>query len=75
MKAFPHSYKHPHSGLFVEEPGMDLRDWFAGLAMQSLINKLSDDYTEVDEECLAHDAYSFADSMLRHRERMEAGDE
>jgi hypothetical protein len=42
--------------------------------MQSLLNKL-DDYNEVDEECLAHDAYSFADVMLRQRERMEANDE
>jgi hypothetical protein len=74
MKAFPHTYKHPTSGLFIEEQGMDLRDWFAGLAMQSLLNKL-DDYNEVDEECLAHDAYSFADVMLRQRERMEASDE
>jgi hypothetical protein len=75
MKAFPHSYKHPHTGLFVEEPGMDLRDYFAGLAMQTLINKLLDGCNEVDDKCLAHDAYYFAELMLQQKERMEAGDE
>jgi hypothetical protein len=71
MKAFPSQYNNMTG---QTEYGMDLRDWFAGLAMQSLLNKL-DDYNEVDEECLAHDAYSFAHVMLRERERMEAGDE
>ena len=68
MKAFPHNYKHPVTGLFIEEPGMDLRDWFAGLAMQSLIDKVTYPYTESPEEGLARDAYFFADSMIKQRE-------
>lgn len=41
-----------------------LRDYFAGLAMQSLIKELTEDVTR---EAIAQDAYSMADSMLEER--------
>lgn len=68
MKAFPHNYKHPVTGLFIEEPGMDLRDWFAGLAMQMLIYKLPKEYTLEEDESVSSFAYGFADNMMRERE-------
>jgi hypothetical protein len=45
-------------------PGMTLRDWFAGQALQGLLasTKTSDALT------IAKDAYILADAMLRARE-------
>lgn len=45
--------------------GMTLRDYFAGLAMQSLIQHLTGDDNEIVDT--AEDAYSFADAMLKER--------
>jgi len=65
MKAFPHSYKHPHSGLFVEEPGMDLRDYFAGQALIGCVTK----YKTLP--VMAINAYKIADAMLKQREQTD----
>jgi hypothetical protein len=65
MKAFPHSYKHPHSGLFVEEPGMDLRDWFAAQALIGCVTK----YKTLP--VMAINAYKIADAMLKQREQTD----
>lgn len=51
-------------GLF---PGMSLRDWFAGQALSGMINS-PHVKSGVGPEDLAHDAYQFADAMLKARE-------
>lgn len=57
MKAFPHTTNY----------GMDLRDWFAGLAMQGEL--ASQDSENHWDSCnvLAHYAYSVADAMMKAR--------
>jgi hypothetical protein len=63
MKAFPHTYKHPTSGLFVEEQGMELRDWFAGQALPACIAKYKTPSVQ------ARYAYLIADELLKAREK------
>ena len=46
-------------------PGMSLRDWFAGMALQSIV--LSHDSSGVD--VVATTAYQYADAMLAERSR------
>ena len=57
MKAFLHTTNY----------GMDLRDWFAGLAMQGEL--ASQDSENHWDSCnvLAHYAYSVADAMMKAR--------
>jgi hypothetical protein len=64
MKAFPYFYRHPTSGLSVTSDGMDLRDWFAGLAMQALVQSKPNEF-------VAHIAYQFADEMIKQRENQD----
>ena len=55
MNAFPYDRTK-------ELPGMDLRDWFAGLAMEGII------YEGVTPEQTAKAAYRMADAMMKARE-------
>jgi len=64
MKAFPYFYRHPTSGLSVTSDGMDLRDWFAGLAMKALVQSKPNEF-------VAHIAYQFADEMMKEREHQD----
>ena len=53
-------YSGPH-------PGMSLRDWFAGMALQG---QLSDSYVRPEsKQELAENCYSWADAMLTEREK------
>ena len=65
MKAYPYMHQHPTSGLTTEIDGMDLRDWFAGLAMQIFIARqrtsLADD---------AKDSYELAHLMMKQRKEV-----
>jgi hypothetical protein len=61
MKAYPFSHKHPTLGTTSQSEGMDLRDYFAGLAMHKL------EGTENMDE-LAKFAYKMSDAMLKARE-------
>lgn len=67
MKAFPS--KEPIYGANVvgvkENSGMDLRDYFAGIAMQSIMSR--DDFEWVDEAW--ENAYEAADEMMKAREK------
>jgi hypothetical protein len=67
MKAFPS--KEPIYGDNVvgvkENSGMDLRDYFAGLAMQAIMVK--NDFEWVDEAW--ENAYDAADEMMKAREK------
>lgn len=64
MKAFPNE---GFNGWGEPEQGMDLRDWFAGLAMQGEL--ASQDSENHWDSCnvLAHYAYSVADAMMKAR--------
>jgi hypothetical protein len=62
-KAFPNAF-------WREDDGMDLRDWFAGLAMQGLIAspRGTPDGSNATTEYYAKCAYLMADAMLKARE-------
>ena len=64
MKAYPFIHKNPTSGITESEEGMDLRDWFAGLAMQALVQSKPNEF-------VAHIAYQFADEMMKEREHQD----
>lgn len=55
------------SDMLVIRTGMSLRDWFAGMALQSLIENgvLVDGKESVDPNDYADVAYKYADAMLR----------
>lgn len=46
--------------------GMTLRDWFAGMAMQSLMLAAK---TSQDVDLLSKGAYQMADAMLKERDK------
>ena len=70
MKAYPYMHKHPTSGQTSISEGMDLRDWFAGIAMQTLIVRkqtiLADDVKK---------SYEIADLMIKQRNNNEVPNE
>ena len=70
MKAFPRmshtdcfGYQHP------AEDGMDLRDYFAGKAMQSLIQVLAKDTSVVSYTHITDMSFKLADAMMKAREQ------
>jgi len=73
MKAYPFIHKHPTTGNTKLEEGMDLRDWFAGLAMQGLLAnpKLAEEIRKQGgaySGWIEDSAYSWADAMMKQRE-------
>ena len=46
---------------------MDLRDWFAGLAMQALIDQI-DIRHEISQKAVARRSYQMADAMMEARD-------
>ena len=70
MKAYPYMHKHPTTGQTTISEGMDLRDWFAGIAMQTLIVRkqtiLADDVKK---------SYEIADLMIKQRNNNEVPNE
>jgi hypothetical protein len=71
MKAFPSSNTVP-GYVDLKESGMDLRDYFAAKALQSLMqNFLAKELDEVDPTGwmagLATDSYTMADAMMEAR--------
>jgi hypothetical protein len=71
MKAYPIMYKHPTTGLIVEHEGMELRDWFAGLAMQGVMRDLDEDFEPSEFDDLAEFFYTMADAMMKFREKKD----
>ncbi len=51
-----------------KEPKLNLRDWFAGLAMQGLL--ASDSEFGMSVEDVSSNAYEQADAMLKEREKI-----
>ena len=77
MKAFPcewvevkpntisSSYLSNYQEIVHKESGMDLRDWFAGLAMEGII------FESLCPEQIAKFAYEMADEMMKAREKKD----
>ena len=66
MKAFPIYFKHPTTGAIIEHQGMDLRDYFAGKALEVSIQQTRD-YYGVEKEYVAKWCYEMADAMIKAR--------
>ena len=66
MKAYPYMHKHPTSGQTTESGGMDLRDWFAGHALQGL---LASDVRDTMESFIVR-SYVLADAMMKQRKEV-----
>lgn len=59
-------------GLSMRDPGMTLRDWFAGQALTSTMRLVTGSESEAGEtmaQTFARRAYALADAMLAERER------
>ena len=70
MKAFPHNYERLIDGDIATctNTGMDLRDWFAGLAMQAIIGSTEEEFTPEEFDGLAKIFYRIGDAMMKARE-------
>ena len=73
MKAYPFIHKHPTSGQTSMAEGMDLRDWFAGMALSGLLpDAFQEAPSNYPEGKLAITwsaiAYEIADAMMKARE-------
>ena len=64
MKAYPYMHKHPTSGQTTIAEGLDLRDWFAGHALQGL---LASDVRDTMESFIVR-SYVLADAMMKQRQ-------
>jgi len=66
MKAYPFMHKHPTSGQTTISEGMDLRDYFAGQALQGLLA------SEVIDtmNSFAIRSYELADLMMKQRKEV-----
>jgi len=70
MKAFPYNPQFNQ-----EHNGMDLRDYFAGLAMQALIQfeekalPYQSRNTKDFDDRVSYQAYRYADAMMKEREQ------
>jgi hypothetical protein len=67
MKAYPFTHRHPTTGVTTSSEGMDLRDYFAGLAMQGLLASDVVDTMEV----FAITSYQIADLLLKARSKQD----
>ena len=80
MKAYPYMHKHPTSGQTTISEGLDLRDWFAGLALQGILpdafQEAPSDYPEGKlADTWAEMAYELADAMMKQRNKKEVPNE
>ena len=62
MKAFPNNNFDS-----MESRGMDLRDYFAAKAMQSLLSGITNNCDPDEQTIVAHLAYEFSDEMMMAR--------
>lgn len=67
MKAYPFIHKHPTTGNTTMAEGADLRDLFAGFAMQGLLSD-PDWRQDMDFSETANAAFKQADAMMKARE-------
>jgi hypothetical protein len=57
---------HPPAGYPYPDPGMTLRDWFAGQALAGLV--FHNHYGARSDDEIANGAYAYADAMIAARE-------
>lgn len=63
--AFPRPYSvHPQGENFWPQPGMTLREWFAGLAMQGLLSGTLGGGHSITAGSVAGQAVACADALL-----------
>lgn len=67
MRAFPLVTQRPDGVVVEYNPGMDLRDYFAGKALQGLLATVKDETWFQDE--VASICYEMADKMMKAREQ------
>jgi len=72
IKAFP-SVISIHNGR-QEHSGMDLRDYFSGLAMQGLLQHI-DVRNQISQRFVAEISYEMADAMMKAREQHDRMEE
>jgi len=65
MKAYPQFKWLPIEEQYVPMGGMDLRDYFAAKAMQTLVDMDLDD----SFDAVAEISYTYADAMMKAREQ------
>jgi len=72
MKAYPYQHRHPTTGVTTSSEGMDLRDYFAGLAMQATVQAwiAKDIYPSIDLH-VSNNAYYIADAMMKSRRKQD----
>jgi len=77
VKAYPIMFKHPTTGAIIENQGMELRDWFAGMAMSNIfpdvakeLQRKSHTQEQVDaiKKAASEACYGIADAMMKARE-------
>ena len=60
-------FAFPSNGVY--EPGMTLRDWFAGMALRAVIDQtIINDVGGADLKAIAFNSYLMADAMMKERE-------
>ena len=74
MKAYPYMHKHPTSGQTTIAEGMDLRDWFAGLALQAQLTlpeiAIAISTNKLTEQDFCGSCYEWADAMMKQRKEV-----
>jgi len=74
MKAFPNGIITNGDGLIIGgQQGMDLRDWFAGMAMLGMLSEHSGIRYDTDE--LTQFSYEVADAMMKARLKNDSMEE
>lgn len=68
--AFPYTVHRVDGRPCTDYPGMTLRDWFAGLAMQGMLAnpKLQEQILKAGQSWIEESAWAVADAMLKERE-------
>lgn len=68
--AFPTAKQWNQMGCVADAyPGMSLRDWFAGMALQGVLGADFDFFSEEKFSYAAENAYGFADAMIAARRK------
>ena len=72
MKAYPYIHKHPTTGNTTMAEGADLRDLFAGFAMQAQIGNshlmIAIQEKKITPKDVCGSCYEWADAMMKARE-------
>lgn len=62
----PKNWNYLNVSMVDPDREQDLRDWFAGLAMQGLLQSFEGNF-ELDDELLTSRAYEIAEAMMETR--------